>query len=191
MSKQNIQLDIRQIKLYSVTGELLDGQKWTTTQVYGGGGNAYNNAPVQSSTTTHDQVFIRGDDGQETAAELHDMHLAVRPGHRVSLIWGIHPPRSKGPYLALYNHATGDLHWSKRSINELAGPMFVNLLIIFCVFAAVGGLFSLLGGSSGGLFWLIVGVGPFVWILRRRKQLRAAVEHLALDLKIDGQPASR
>ncbi len=109
-----LSLGRRTIEFFATSGEIVGEKKWTTTQVSGGGGGGYvhqgsgyvANAPVTSRTTTHDQIFLLSDDGEEILLQVSDVHLAVRQGHRVSLVWGIKKPKTDGPYIGVYNHNT-------------------------------------------------------------------------------------
>src|SRR5258708_35198399 len=118
----------RIIDLFTYHGEVLEEKKWATTQVSGSGGgfNAGSGQPspvtITSSNTTHDQFFLRGDDGHEQAFEFANAGLALRKGHRMSVLWGTIKGNSSGTYLAVYNHTTSRLSEIPDSINNLAVP---------------------------------------------------------------------
>jgi hypothetical protein len=131
----------RIIDLYNFHGEVVDEKKWATTQVSGGGSTTQatgyaSNAPITSATTTHDQFFVRSDDGQEMAVETANAGLALRKGHRVTVFWGIIKGNESGPYVAIDNHTTGNLTKIDSAIYNLAVP----------------------GASMGFLMGIIVGV---------------------------------
>jgi hypothetical protein len=131
----------RVIDLYNFHGEVGEEKKWATTQVSGGGSTTQatgyaSNAPISSTTTTYDQFFVRSDDGQELAVETTNAGLALRKGHRVTVFWGIIKGNERGPYVAIYNHTTGDLARIDSAINNLAVP----------------------GASTGFLIGMVVGV---------------------------------
>ena len=125
---QTVTVGSRVIDLYTFTGEVADEKKWATTHVSGGGGG-YNvgsgqNNPVtiSSQTTTHDQFFIRDEAGKEMAFEMANTGLALRKGHRVTVLWGIIKGNDRGPNIAVYNHTTDNLTLIQSSITSLAIP---------------------------------------------------------------------
>ncbi len=117
----------RVIDLYNFHGEVVEEKKWSTTQISGGGSTTQatgyaSNAPITSATTTHDQFFVRSDDGQEMAVETTNSGLALRKGHRVTVFWGIVKGNERGPFVAILNHTTGDLTKMDSAIYNLAVP---------------------------------------------------------------------
>jgi hypothetical protein len=186
------------IELWVVSGEVVGEKKWSNTHLSGGGGSGriYDGAgrisiaPIESKTTTHDQVFVRGDDGRETVVELANANLAVRAGHRVSAIWGSRPGQDGGPYLAFYNHHTDAL--SQFPGPDLVKPVFpikarviVGVIVSFVphlyVFGAILS-FTLLGSAVVGYF-------------RKRARLAALTNHVRtlvpklLERTSKGQPS--
>jgi hypothetical protein len=161
----------RIIDLITVHGEVVEEKKWATTQVMGSGGgfNAGSGQPspvtISSSTTTHDQFFLRGDDGREQAFELANAGLALRKGHRMSVLWGTIKGNSSGTYLAVYNHTTSQLSEIPGSINGLAVPPMPTAVLIGYVL----GVFAI---CVYGLGFIIL---PVIIILRskRKKELIA------------------
>ena len=141
---QSVTVGDRIIDLHSFTGEVLEEKKWSTTQVSGSGGG-YNAGSGQanpvsfsSTTSTHDQFFLRGDDGQEKAVELVNASVALRKGHRISVLWGVIKGNERGLYLAVYNHTTGELTQLSAAVNSLTVPPPPTLLLIIyvaCFFA--------------------------------------------------------
>lgn len=136
---QSVTVGNRVINLYTFTGEVLEEKKWSTTQVSGGGGGynvgsgQQNPVSISSSTTTHDQFFLRDDAGQEKAFETSNAGLALRKGHRVTVLWGIIQGNNSGPNLAIYNHSTGDLTRFDGAIGGLsatAAPSYVIWLTL-------------------------------------------------------------
>lgn len=94
--------------LYSVTGAVISPSKAieTVTQVSGG---AYNQGVSSSShRSVHDQFFVRDPGGGERAFQTVDVNLALREGHRLSVVWAIRKGKERGPYILFSNHSTGD-----------------------------------------------------------------------------------
>ncbi|MBA4285539.1 MAG: hypothetical protein C0434_08420 [Xanthomonadaceae bacterium] len=195
---RTVHVGSKAIEIHTFSGEVLESQKWTTTQISGGGGGGYSHngtgfsssAPVTSRTTTHDQIFVRAPSGEERALELSDVHLAVRKGQWLTLVLAIKAGKQQGPYVAVYNHNTGALDWVAKAVNDSCGPMLYNLLIVIGVFAGVGGTFALLGGEFlSGLFFGGLGIGGILWIVRRRKAFKAEISGLAAQFKAQHGPA--
>lgn len=198
---RSVNVGSKSIEIHSFSGEVMESQKWTTTQISGGGGGGYSHngtgfsssAPVRSHTTTHDQIFVRAANGEERALELSDVHLAVRKGQWLTLILAIKAGRNEGPYVAILNHNTGSMDWIAKAVNDSCGPMFYNGLIILGVIAGVVGVFSAFSGGFGsflnGAFWAGLGIGGILWIVRRRKAFKAEIAELTPQLKAQHGPA--
>lgn len=190
----------RPIEIHTFSGEVLESQKWTTTQISGGGGGGYSHngtgfsssAPVRSHTTTHDQIFVRASSGEERALELSDVHLAVRKGQWLTLVLAVRAGKHEGPYVAVFNHNTGSMDWVAKAVNDSCGPMFYNLLIVLGVIAGVVGVASAFSGGFGnfitGAFWGGLGIGGILWIVRRRKAFKAGISALIPQLRTQHSP---
>lgn len=197
----SVQIGSKSIDIHGFSGEVMESQKWTTTQISGGGGGGYSHngtgfsssAPVTSRTTTHDQIFVRAATGEERAMALADVHLAARKGQWLTLLLAISAGRNEGPCVALFNHNTGALDWVTPAVNDTCGPRFYNGLIALAVVSAIFGLF---GAFSGGFFsfligagWVGLSVGVIRWILNRRKQFKAEIAALTAQIKRGHGPA--
>jgi hypothetical protein len=137
---QTVTVGGRLIDLTSFRGEVVEDKKWSTTQVAGGGGGTNvgsglpNPVTVSSVSTTHDQFFVRSDDGQERAFEMANTGIALRKGHRVTVLWGNVRGIERGSYIAVYNHTTGALTPFPNAVSELAlPPMPTSTLIGYVV----------------------------------------------------------
>ncbi len=134
----------RIIDLFTFQGEVVDEKKWATTQVAGGGGGINtgsgqpNPVTISSSSTTHDQFFLRSDDGKEQAFEFANAGLALRKGHRITVLWGTIKGNVSGTYLAVYNHTTGQLSAIPDSINKLAIPSMPVPVFIGYILGVLG-----------------------------------------------------
>ena len=125
---QSVKLGNGLVDLHTFRGEVMDEKKWATTTVSGGGGGGYvqqgtgymSTSPITSETTTHDQLFLRSEDGQERAFKATNIDFPVRKGHLVSVLWGIQHGKDKGPFIAFYNHTTNNLENFEISIKDLA-----------------------------------------------------------------------
>ena len=161
----------RVIDLFTYHGEVVEEKKWATTSVAGSGGgiNAGSGLPnpvtISSSTTTHDQFFLRSDDGREQAFELANAGLALRKGNRMTVLWGVIKGNATGNYLAVYNQTTSQLSEIPDSINTLAVPPMPTAVLIGYVLGVFGICFY-------GVGFVIL---PVLMILRskRKKQLIA------------------
>lgn len=133
---QTVTVGNRVIDLHTFSGEVVEEKKWATTQVSGSGGGynmgsgQQNPVTITSTTTTHDQFFLRDAAGQERAFEISGGGLALRKGHRISVLWGIIQGNPQGPYIAVYNHTTGSLSEFPSAVAGLAVPPTPLLLVV-------------------------------------------------------------
>jgi hypothetical protein len=188
----------RIIDLHSASGVVLSEKKWTTTQISGGGGGGYvqngsgyvTQNPIQSTTTTHDQLLVKVEDGSEHAVQIAGANLAVREGHRVSLIWGISRGKSTGPYVGIYNHDTRQMNPIEQQFRALIGPkpFAARWLVVYGVLLVL--CFTPLAGLSFLGFFLGLPVLALVRYLGRRKQLREEIGAVAQGLKPPVLPAA-
>lgn len=168
------------IDLYAFSGEVVDQQKSSYTEVT----NNNNNYQQQVSTTHYNKIFVRAADGSERAIEIVDAGFSARAGSKVSIIWGIAPKKENGPYLAVVNHDTGDVHTIRKPINDFASPPFYNMLLIVASLFIALGVFDLFSGSIGSAIVMgAIGGGLIYWIYSRQKALLAKVKGAALALR--------
>jgi hypothetical protein len=178
-----VEVGKRTFDLYGVTGEVLAEKTYTTTSTSGGGSvqnpdGSFSSSPVTTTTTTHDQLVLRDDDGTEHAVHVTDTHLVVRPGHRLSVLWGARPPSKSGPYVAIYNHDTRVRDHVRSGMGTLVRPwpgiktaiFFLSLVAAAFTGAAILVFPALFVGI------LVLCVAALVKYLRRMKALAAATD---------------
>jgi len=187
-----VTLGSRRVALHSMSGEVMDTQKWTTTEISGGGahgvisnGSGYiQKDEVKSKTTTHDQIIIRTADGEEETLKVEDVHLAVRQGHWVSLIWAIPGGWKEGPFVAIFNHNTGSLDFIGSGVNKACFPMISSVFGVAAFFLALIGAFvCFLSSLVMGVLLMIPCAAYFVWLSRRRGAFTDQIAALRDQLK--------
>lgn len=167
------------IDLYAFSGEVVDQQKSSHTQV-----TTHNNNQQQVSTSYYNKIFLRAADGSERSIEIEDKGFSARTGNRASILWGIPPRKEEGPYLAVINHDTGAMHTIRKPINDLAGPPFYNMiLIVAALFIAVGVVDLFSGNIFSAIMMCGIGGGIIYWIFSRQKALIEKVKAAALALQ--------
>jgi hypothetical protein len=188
-----ISIGSREIAIHSMSGEVMDSQKWTTTEVSGGGGHGVisngsgyvNQDKIQSKTTTHDQIIIRTADGEEESLKVEDLNLAVRKGHWVSLIWAIPSGWKEGPFVAVFNHNTGALDFIGSSVNKACFPMISSVLGAAAFFLALIGAFVCFVSSVFlGVLLMVPCAAYFFWLSKRRGEFTAQVAALRDQIKM-------
>jgi len=172
---QSITIGDRVIDLHKFTGEVVDEKMWTTTQVISSGGNynvgsgQHNPVSISSSSTTHDQFFLKDENGQEMAADLGGTGVAIRKGHRVTLIWGMVHGQERGPFLAVHNHSMGAPAYIDSAIQSLVGPTAPG-------WSVIAWFFSILGICFYGVGF----IGVIVLVVMGRSRKRQARENSAI-----------
>lgn len=208
-----VTLNGMQFEIYSVTGEVMDSKKWTSTHVSGGGGGGggflyggtgqVSTQPVsiQSTTLTHDQLFIRGPEGKEICVETTGVNLQVRPGNFVSAVWMIKKGKERGPYWAIHNHHTDRTEWL--DVSSLLRPWFFGKGRVWLVMAVLMGLAGFAGLTNGrqhddltAFMYFLAGIvlgGWTLWIyLRvrgREKQLKRHFAAMVLPILLQNEKA--
>lgn len=163
--------------LSHATGSVDGASKMSTTSVYGGGGgtNAYGyarNIRIRSTTTIHDQFFIRQPHGAAESIKLAGWDFPVADGHVVSAVWAVREGAGAGPFFIVVNHTTGD-HRSAPSFlrSNLSRADGLRQLLVLCFLVAAGVVASqvtegnlakavlaavvgaIIGGAAGSRIW--------------------------------------
>lgn len=176
----------KDVHLYAFSGEVVEQQKSTHTQVTNSGntGGFGNNQQTNVYTTHYNNIFIRALDGSEKNVEIVDKDFSARSGSKASILWGIVGNKEEGPYVAVVNHDTGSVHTIRKPINDIASPPFYNmLLIIAAVFIALG-FYDMFNGNLGSAIMMAaIGGSIIYWIYARQKSLVAKVKAAALALR--------
>ena len=162
-----------EITYFTKSGTVLDGQNSSTTRVYGGGGQ--NNSPVHisSSTTQHLHLFVRQDDGKEFDTTFDNIGVAVRAGHRVSVIFAM-PKHDDGGYsTGLVVHDTGRTAVCRNTAEMLVkrfNPLLGVGIFIVAPFIILGILLALTGNrDAGGYYWLFGVIGVSFYLFTKWK----------------------
>lgn len=125
----------RRTDICSMTGHVVDASKVVEQHFRPGyterlaDGTTRSVAP-SSSSTMREQIFIVDPNGVEHALQLTDWNLAVRPGHRLSMIWFSSKGRNT-PYLAFYNHDTRDARYLGYPLRRFIRTSFKPGLILW------------------------------------------------------------
>jgi len=139
---KTISLGKREVSLRTLTGVVAGEKKWSSTEVSGSGGGGYlqngqghiDQIKIKSTTTEHQEIFVRLESGQENPLQFQDASLSIREGHDVSILQG--GTRASPPaMIALHNHTTrkSNVFWAR------AQPLFLPLTAssFFCLIAVV------------------------------------------------------
>lgn len=174
MAKQPKFASIDEAKYFSKTGVVADAQNSATTHVHGGGGQNNTAVSISSTTTKHLHIFVRQDNGKEFDTAFDDLGVAVRPGHRVSVVY-------VGAKNATVGYATGLLvHDTDRSaVSTDMAESFVRrinpavgfLIFLFGPLLILGALILLTGSRDiGGPGWLIGIAAVSFWLYSRKSK---------------------
>jgi len=202
-----------ELNIFTMTGTVVGQQGRTsthlsseTTTTGGGGylhqGSGFISAPttrtsVSSSSTHHQRLFARKDDGDEFDVEFPDVQFGIREGHRVSVVCAGPKSTGRGHPMALVNHTTGNhqmfparVNWILSNRIKLYAISAGAALLILSVIA-----FSVSGSVTGGIMPVafLIGGGVVAWEVFRwltlYRQVRLEVENVAqLTLQKEKDP---
>lgn len=101
------------IEAQAFVGEIVGEKQWSTTHVSGSGGGStldgrVDPISISSTTTTHNQIFVQGAEGEERVLRATNADVAVRPGHRVAILYGRLVGTTAWTAIALHNHSTNE-----------------------------------------------------------------------------------
>jgi len=153
--------------LHHATGPVEGASKLGTTSVYGGG--SYDQGiSISSSTTIHEEFFLKQADGHSESIQLVGWNFPVANGHMVSGVWAVKEGEARGTYLVMRNHSTRDTSsaMSFLSQNLQRRRATVIQLIELALCAGLGVLATpLVGSFVVGFATAFAGVvaGSLVW----------------------------
>lgn len=192
-----------ELDIFTTTGTVVGQQGRTSTHLsaetttHGGGGylhqgSGYMSAPttrtsVSSSSTHHQRLFARKDDGEEFDVEFPDVNFGIREGHRVSVVCAGPKRTGRGHPMALVNHTTGNHQVFPARVNWILSnriklyAVAAGAVVVVLAFIAN----ALTGRITGGImpFVFLLGCGIVVWEIARwlmlYRQVRLEVENVA------------
>jgi hypothetical protein len=165
----------RDYGLVHFSGLVEHPSKMASTNVYSSGGGGSWNASggsvapvtVSSSTTVHDQFFLRGAGDRVESIQLSGWDFPVAEGHVVSAVWAIPEGSNSGPYVMLRNHTTRDnqFHGSYLNAHVMRWSGFGLTLLEWALAIAAGVVAAPVVGLPQGIAAALVGVflGSAVW----------------------------
>lgn len=152
-------------KLSHVTGKVENASKLASTSVYSSGGGDYP-ISVGSTTTVHDQFFIRAGERVESI-QLQGWDFAVAEGHLVSAIWAVPDGATRGHFIVMRNHTTGDSSLAHRFLDARVvrtgglGLWLVELILCGVAALVAAPYVELAPGIAAGVVGVIL--GAVVW----------------------------
>ena len=121
------------LHLFAAFGRVTDAQRHTTTHVTTTTDNVYvhpdsyqSRAPSTTTTVTttqHLALSISTDDGRELQEHFVDLRLAVRPGHRVAIVYGGDTRSRQGVAVAVVNLDTREVAVDTRQARAIASRL--------------------------------------------------------------------
>jgi hypothetical protein len=161
----------KEYSLYWNCGKVEGSSKNMETRVHGSGGgsNGYggtNAVNISSTTTVHDQLFIKDKNGKESSYQLQNFNLACREGNELSVIWAIKKGNKEGPYIVVHNRTTASTFFQEAELKKIFRypvyyPLGVTILLLF------------LGGAIGyGLAFTLIIALWIAWAYLGSKEVK-------------------
>ncbi|MDB5120861.1 MAG: hypothetical protein JWN56_2079 [Sphingobacteriales bacterium] len=151
--------------LYCAKGHVEETGKNMETRVSGGGGGGATfggygaTAPVsiQSHTVVHDQLFLTDKAGNEHSFQLQGFNVACRVGNELSVLWAVKRGNKTGDYIAVYNYTTGNVFYSKGTLEALFRRPALYMLgaMVLCIIL----------GSFMSIFYYGIVLIPIAWFI--------------------------
>ncbi|CAN5814588.1 hypothetical protein BH10BAC2_BH10BAC2_26420 [soil metagenome] len=169
---KTIETSGKQYELYWSCGIVEGGtSKNMETRVHGSGGgsNGYGNtAPVNisSTTTIHDQFFLKDKKGKESSFQLQDFNVACREGNELSVIWAIKKGGKTGPYIVVHNRTTSGTFFQEAELKKIFRypayyPLGATILLL------------ILGNMIGyGLAFMLIIAAWVAWFYLGNKEVK-------------------
>lgn len=169
MAKSDKASSIDEVEYFTKTGVVLDSRSSSTTHVHGGGGQNNTAVRISSSTTNHLHLFVRQDNGNEFDTRFDDLDVAVRTGHRVSVVYAGLKSSKKGYSTGLVVHDTDRSGTCRNTANSLVkrfNSLIGAAMVIFIPFIIA----PILGNQDNwGYYWLFCVIGISIFLFTKRK----------------------
>lgn len=141
------------LEVWTQSGTVLSTSKHSRTDVasYGGGGwvgqhgGSVSAPTIVSSTTTKQEIWIRRENGEETAIQISGVDVPVREGQRVTFIAAKSPAAKDGFWVTFVNHSA-NRHWPLSSNAQISakGRLGAYPLLSLADFIVAGMIFVLM-----------------------------------------------
>lgn len=159
------------LNIFTSTGTVVGQQGHTSTHVQSETtthGTNYLGGPSGSTRTTttsthHQRLFARKDNGGEFDVEFPDLQFGVREGHRIAAVFAGHKSTGRGHPMALINHTTGHFQTFPAHVNWILSNHTKTFAMVWgCLLAML--LVTTRGDLSGlTLPVLFVGGAVVAW----------------------------
>ena len=179
----------QELEIYAFTGTVADQQSHSETHVSGGGGGGYvaggtgyaASAPVSSTTTHYQNLFLVDEEGNEKLFEFTNFSITCRPGQTISLVGASKEGGADNTVLG-YNHDVNLIYYHKSGIEKLCHPGWRKTLIALAV--------SFLFISLFGLVYAIIFSPLIVWFyvfsykekkvekFKKTEEIKSVIGHL-------------
>jgi len=125
-SKDNFKFKNNEIEFKTITGEVLDSDKFSETHVSsrGGGGiitpygGTVSSTKIRSQSVTNHEIWLKLDDGSEKSFKIYNKDVPLRIGHKVTMVVSEEIGTGCKRNTIMYNH-TSNQHWLLKSAKEL------------------------------------------------------------------------
>lgn len=179
----------KELEVYAFTGTVVDQQSRSETHISGGGGGGYvaggtgysASAPVSSTTTRYQNLFLIDEKGNEELFEFTNFTITCRPGQRISLV-GASREGDPDNIVLGYNHDVNMIYYHQNGIEKLCFPSWRNSIIFFAI--------TFLFLSLFGLVYAII-ISPIILLIyvfghkakkyekfKKTKEIESVIAHL-------------
>lgn len=169
----DIELDGKRYEVHQFHGQVMKANKHLETQVRGGGGGGFTyqgtggsgSVSISSTTVTHDDLFLRDEQGQEHVLRLRDWDVACREGHEMQALW-LSRDGKQTDYVMIRNRTTATERWGHKPlarIFRLLEPFWLWMVVAIVIVLSIMGSSMLLG---------LVALALPVWLWMHQKKAR-------------------
>lgn len=193
------------VEFTSESGEVLDTNKYSKTEVSGSGGGSVGHGlntdvKITSKTTTTDEIWYKTDDEVEQHLKLYNSDVAVRPGQKISLIFASIKGNNKED-VVLVNHSAKkfwitDINFIQANIFRINANNFLFYLILNMAIAVGIALYvmkshivdvyrsdinsyAVVSGISYGALWVTITITK---VNRLRTKIKSHLNKLATQV---------
>jgi hypothetical protein len=193
----------KNVKFWSVTGEVIGTNKYSETHVSSSGGGGYVgqygghvSAPtIHSSTITNHEFWIKTEDGYEKDIKLRGVDIPLRAGQKITLISAGMKGEDTGWHCIFINHSAGK-HWfinNEKGLNrklELEVVTGKSVIFAIIIFVAMAWVSLTVTEDADSLLLAFVITGIFIayrifvkcfYTSKLNKSLKAYLEKLAQE----------
>lgn len=184
------------LEFRSITGTVLDTSTRSETHISGGGGGGYidrnggriDSISIRSHNTTHQEFWIKTEDGMEKSVNISNGSVPLRTGQLITLIAAEQKGQNEGWYASVINHNANQFSFvcDGASLNDLMKLEVFPKHFLLIGFALWAGLAIAFHDGWLAIFFATIVMGIFA--INKNARIKRLISSLNAHIEKVSQP---